>query len=86
MMRNTTLGGILIAAVVLATAACGTSSSQGARPAVRPAVSTTAPAATAQASTQPPSVSQQVADWFNGGGGNQLKAVAADSETEPLLT
>jgi len=76
MIRSTTLGGILIT-VALATAGCGAATSQSSRPAQRP----TAPPAATPAATQPPSVSQQVSDWFSSGGGNQLKAIATDSAT-----
>jgi hypothetical protein len=50
-----------------------------AQPSSQPATSN--PATTTPSTTQSPSASQQLSDWFNGDGGNQLKAIATDSGT-----
>lgn len=72
-------GGGLVAVIVAAGIAGGLSSHRS------PAASQPAPTHPASAATpaasQSPSVSQQVSTWFNGGGGDQLKAIGTDSGT-----
>jgi hypothetical protein len=50
-----------------------------AQPSSQPATSNLA--TPTPSTTQPPSVSQQISDWFNGGGGDQLKAIGTDAGT-----
>jgi hypothetical protein len=72
-------GAGLITVIVAAGIAGGLSNHSTTAP--KPTASASHPATSAPAATQPPSVSQQMTAWFNGGGGAQLKAIGNDTGT-----
>lgn len=72
------IGGAIVAIIVLVVMVTSLSGKSTPTAAPKPSTSTSA---SHPAATQPPSVSQQMTAWFNGGGGAQLKAIGNDTST-----
>jgi hypothetical protein len=72
------IGGAIVAVIVLVVVVTSLSGKSTPTAAPKPSISTSA---SHPAATQPPSVSQQMTAWFNGGGSAQLKAISNDTGT-----